>query len=122
MESILALAMISIVTQGAVSTTSRVSASQGELRVQEIALAQMKAMLVANRSGSINLCDANALPDLQLPQNISVTPEVQGCNETMYYKINGTTFEAPVPLVLSVTSDVLGGQIVIGGTWTDSNQ
>ena len=116
-EAVVALVLLSLVTQGAVTMTARASASQGELRVQEIALTQMREMLIANKSGSIDLCAPGSLPAVQLPET-AVTPDIQGCGETMSFKIDGTTIDnIAAPLVVSVTNDAIGGQIVVGGTW-----
>jgi len=57
-------------------------------------------------------------PNIVLPNNLTITAEVQGCDATTTAKINGMDIvDVPKPIALSVTSQQLGGQVVVGGTW-----
>ena len=57
-------------------------------------------------------------PTVILPGNVTLTASVQGC-AMVSATINGTIINnVPTPYGLSVTSPLLGGQVVVGGTWT----
>ena len=117
-EAVIGLVLVSIVGQGMLFISSRTAASQASLRLQEIAVNQMRSALMQNRSGSIDICSTS--PVIVLPNDVSITADVQGCDTTTSVVINGTSVSGvPKPISLSVTSDALGGQVVVGGTWQD---
>ena len=118
MEAVIGLVLVSLVVQGMLFITSRSSSVQSSLRLQEIAVLQMRAALMQNKSGAIDIC--SVAPIVLLPNKVSITAEVQGCDTSTTAQINGTEITGvPMPIVLSVTSELLGGQIVVGGTWVD---
>lgn len=114
LEAIVVVVLIGLLSKGAIYLTGRASAVQGDSRVQEIALAQLRSIL----SNSNNICTTT--PQVTLPNNETINVEVQGCNATTTATINGVVIaDVPVPVSLSVNSDSLGGQVVVGGTWLD---
>lgn len=116
-EAVIAMILLSIIAQRAVFLSSRAAATQGEKRVQEIVVHQMRSALLQNGSLGNDIC-MNP-PVIQLPNNNSVTAQVQGCAQTTEATIDGSIVSGiPQPISLSVTSDAAGGQVVVGGTWT----
>lgn len=118
-EAVIGLILVAIVGQGMLLIASRTAATQATLRVQEMAVSQMRSALMQNRSGSIDICSTS--PVIFLPNSVSITADVQGCDTTSTVIINGASVSGvPKPISLSVTSDQLGGQVVVGGTWIDA--
>jgi len=114
LEAIVAVILVGLLSKGTIYLTGRASAVQGDSRVQEIALSQMRSSL----SNSANICSTT--PQVTLPNNETINVEVQGCNATTTATIKGVVInDVPMPITLSVNSDSLGGQIVVGGTWFD---
>ena len=111
-EAVVAMLLISMLGQGAIYLTSRVTAIQGDTRILEVAVNQMRTSLMNDN----DICSSP--PVIQLPNSETVTAEVQGCSETITARIDGIDITGiPKPIALSVTSDTLGGQVVVGGTW-----
>jgi type II secretory pathway pseudopilin PulG len=118
-ESLIGMALMAIIGMGVAFVTSKMSVSQRDLRVQEIVVNQLRAQLMNNRTGVINLCTTKpviSIPGIQLaPENITV----QGCGGTTTATIGGVSIpNVPRPLVVSVSHPQLGGEIIVGGTWS----
>ena len=119
-EAVIGLILVSIIRQGMLLIASRTAKAQTNLSLQEIAVNQMRAALMQNRSGSIDIC--GSAPVISLPNAVSITAEVQGCGTYATVEINGTSVsDVPNPIRLSVTHALLGGQVVVGGTWDTSS-
>lgn len=117
MESLIGMVLMAIIGVGVVHVTSKMSVSQKDMRMQEIAVNQLRALLLNNKSGAINIC--TTAPTVNLPGINPITAQVQGCNETTTASVNGVNvLNVPKPLVISVTHDQLGGQVVVGGSWS----
>lgn len=117
-ESLIGLLLMAIIGMGVVFVTSRMSVSQKDMRMQEIAVNQMRAWLLNNGTGGINICGAT--PQVKLPGVDDITVEVIGCDGTnvgtTVATINGVDITVPKPLFISVTSDALGGEVIVGGS------
>lgn len=114
-ESLIGLLLMAIIGMGVVFVTSRISVSQKDMRMQEIAVNQMRAWLLKNGTGPIDICVDT--PPIELPgEDSDVTVEVIGCGDTTVATINGVNIPVPKPLFISVTSDALGGEVIVGGS------
>lgn len=122
-ESLIGLLLMAIIGMGVVFVTSRMSVSQKDMRMQEIAVNQMRALLLNNGTGGINLCATP--PSVKLPgvaENDIVT-EVIGCDppDMIEVTVGGVSIgQMPKPLFISVTSDALGGEVIVGGRRSES--
>lgn len=111
-EVFVALLLVSLIGKGAVQLTTKATATFTDLQLLELSVNQLRSSLIMNH----DIC-TNA-PVVILPGNISITADVQGCDTTTTATIDGVTVaHIPKPISLSVTSDLLGGQVVVGGTW-----
>ena len=111
-EAMIAVFLVALLSKGAVYLTARASSLQSDSRVQEIAIQQMRDSLTNNE----NVC--TTAPIITLPNNEVVTAAVQGCGVMTTATINGVLIsQVPVPISLSVDTQSLGGQVVVGGTW-----
>lgn len=111
-EAMIAVFLVALLSKGAVYLTARASSLQSDSRVQEIAIQQMRDSLTNNA----NVC--TTAPVITLPNNEVVTAAVQGCGVMTTATINGVLIsQVPVPITLSVDTQSLGGQVVVGGTW-----
>jgi len=118
-EAIVGMVLVALMAQAMLFITSRTSSVQSTLRLQEIAIHQMRSALMRNRSGTIDIC-AGA-PTVVLPNNVSLQTESQGCDTTTTAQFTGASVSGvPKPIDLSVESDLLGGQLVVGGTWVET--
>lgn len=114
-ESLIGMVLMAIIGMGVVFVTSKMSVSHKDMRMQEIAVNQMRALLINNGNGVINVCATT--PKVNLPGLQPIDVVVQGCNTVMTATVNGVAVaNVPRPLVISVTHDALGGQIVVGGS------
>lgn len=110
MEALIALVLIGILVNGVGYLSSRATASYTEQQLLTIAITQMRSSLLAG-----DIC--TEAPTIELPNDVSLTTTVQGC-DTTDATINGHVISnIPTPLGISVNSDLLGGQVVVGGTW-----
>ncbi len=115
-EALISMVLMSIISLGMVHVTSKASNAQRDSQMQEIVVNQLRAALIKNKMGSVDIC--STAPTVQLPNNVTLTASVQGCDGTTTAVINSVTInDVPKPISLSVTSDLIGGQIVVGGTW-----
>lgn len=114
LESLIGMVLMAIIGMGVVFVTSRVATSQKDMRLQEIAINQLRAALIRNGTNNYNVC--NTLPVVLLPNSEEVTVEAQGCSTSTTATINGVSVNVPRPIILSATSTSLG-EIVVGGTW-----
>ena len=111
-EAMIAVFLVALLSKGAVYLTARASSLQSDSRVQEIAIQQMRDSLTNNA----NVC--TTAPVITLPNNETVTAAVQGCGVMTTATINGEVVsQVPIPISLSVDTQSLGGQVVVGGTW-----
>ena len=109
-EALVAMIIIAIVLNGASFLTSRAIASNTDQQLLNIAITQMRASI-----RSTDICASP--PTIELPNNIVLTTTAQGCDTTTI-TINGRAISnVPTPPGLSVDSELLGGQVVVGGTW-----
>ena len=116
-ESLIGLVLMAIVGMGVVYVTSKMSVAQKDMNLQGIAINQLRAYLVSNGNGSIDLCDATK-EKIKLV-GVEVDADVQGCGLTTTAVIKGTTVTIPKPLLISVNHTSLGGRVVVGGTWAN---
>jgi|GEM_PF-512290 len=103
-ESLIGMVLMAIIGMGVVFVTSKMSIVQKDMRVQEIAVNQMRALLLNNGTGGINIC--NVAPSVKIPgvADSDVKTEVIGCGETISASIGGVTIsDVPKPLFISVS-------------------
>lgn len=113
LESLIGLVLISIVGMGEVYVSAKALVAERHMRVQEIAVGQMRAALMANKMGSIDLCadgmnitlpgtpapidpDAPVDPDAEpvTPTPVVVAATVNNCDYTTNVTVNaGTVLE-----------------------------
>jgi hypothetical protein len=119
LESLIGMVMMALIGVGIVTATSKMSLSQHDMRLQEMAINQLRTLLMNNNNGTINICVT--APTITLPGLASaLTVDRQGCNTTVTATVNGAPVTSvPVPLVLSVNHSELGGRVVVGGTWVN---
>lgn len=116
-ESLIGMVLMAIIGMGVVFVTSKMSVAQKDMRLQEIAVNQMRALLLNNGTGGINICDLT--PQVKLPgiSSSDIEVEVIGCDGTTTAEVGGVVIaDVPKPLFISVKSDVLGGEIIVGGS------
>lgn len=118
-ESLIGMVLMAIIGMGVVMVTSKMSVSQKDMRMQEIAVNQMRAYLMNHGNGAINVC-SNPPLNVNLPGIGTVPTQVQGCATPVAATVNGVPIAGGVqqPLIMSVTHAQLGGQVVVGGTWS----
>lgn len=110
MEALIALVLTAILLNGVGYLSTRATATHTEQQLLSIAIAQMQESLRTD-----DIC--TTAPTISLPDGSTLTALAQGC-DTIDVTINGhIVTDVPTPLGLSVTADVLGGQVVVGGTW-----
>ena len=109
-EALIAMLLIALVGSGAIHLTNRATASHTDQQLLTIAITQMRSALKTP-----DICTTP--PVIQLPNNVSLTAQVQGCSTTTATVGGVAINNIQTPLTLSVTSDLLGGQVVVGGTW-----
>lgn len=115
-EALISIALMSIVVVGSLYMSTRAMVAQRNMRMQEVAIDQMRSALMANKSGGSDLC--TGIPEVTLPDGTNLTVTVTGCNLTTSVVVNGVTVDAvPVPLSLSVDSELVGGLLRVGSTW-----
>jgi Tfp pilus assembly protein PilX len=107
-ESLIGMVLMAIIGMGVVFVTSKMSTVQKDMRVQEIAVNQMRALLLNNGTGGINIC--NVAPSVKIPgvADSDVKTEVIGCNATVTATITTATGDVnianvPKPLFISVS-------------------
>lgn len=107
-ESLIGMVLMAIIGMGVVFVTSKMSVAQKDMRVQEIAVNQMRALLLNNGTGGINIC--SVAPSVKIPgvDDGDVKTEVIGCGATISATIttatgNVTISDVPKPLFISVS-------------------
>lgn len=120
-ESLIGLVLMAIIGMGVVFVTSKMSVSQKDMRLQEIAVNQMRALLLNNGTSGINICTAP--PQVKLPgiPDADIDVDVIGCGETTAATVGGVPIgNVPKPLFISVSltnnNTALGGEIIVGGS------
>jgi len=120
-ESLIGMVLMAIIGMGVVLVTSKMSVAQKDMRMQEIAVNQMRALLLKNGTNGIDICAIT--PTVKLPgvPDADIETEVIGCGESTTATIRGIPISnIPKPLFIAVTpkndSDVLGGKIIVGGS------
>lgn len=121
-ESLIGLVLMAIIGMGVVFVTSKMSVAQKDMRLQEIAVNQMRALLLNNGTGGINICAVT--PDVKLPgiPDSDIEVEVIGCGETTPASIGGVAIaDVPKPLFISVSLTnnnpaFGGGEVIVGGS------
>ena len=124
LESLIGMVLMAIIGMGVVFVTSKVSTTQRDMQIQEIAINQMRAELIKNGTGSSNICDG-AAPNILMPTGSPLSSQLQGCDGTEAAKVNvtieGTTVAVPRPVFISVNletdSQKPAKEVVVGGTW-----
>lgn len=120
-ESLIGLALMAIIGMGVVFVTSKMSVAQKDMRLQEIAVNQMRALLLNNGTGGIDICAVE--PQVKLPgiPDTDIDVEVIGCNQTTPATVGGVAIaDVPKPLFISVSllnnnESFGGGEIIVGG-------
>lgn len=116
LESLIGMVLMAIIGMGIVHISSKANVAQHDMRMQEIVTNQMRAFLIKNKMGAVDIC--TTAPTIQLPNDETLTTQVQGCDSTTSADIGGITVtNIPRPISLSVDSAKVGGKIVVGGTW-----
>lgn len=86
-ESIIGMLILGIVGGGIMHTTARMTVAQRDMTVQNIAVSQMRNILMTGGVGGVKVCDD--APSLQVPGNQNpVAVTVKGC-AAVEMKING---------------------------------
>lgn len=112
-EVLIALILVSILVNGAMHLTTRATAVHTEQQLLTMAISQMQDALTRH-----DICTNP--PTITLPGITPITADVQGCDTTSV-TIDGTTISnIPTPVGLSINEPLLGGQVVVGGTWRGS--
>lgn len=123
-ESLIGMVLMAIIGMGIVHVSSKAAVAQHDMRLQEIVVNHLRALLIKNRMGTVDICAG--VPNLVLPDNQSVAIAAQGCDGggTTTATIRGATIaNVPKPISLSVTLRLAGQaqdqgtEIVVGGTW-----
>ena len=115
-EALIAVLLVGLMSQGAVYLSTRATATQTTQQMLNMAVTQLRSRLIENN----DICaSAPAIADaVQLPNSVSLTAEIQGCDSEATVSIDGINIPGvPRPISLSVDSPLLGGQVVVGGTW-----
>lgn len=115
-EALIAVLLVGLMSQGAVYLTTRATATQTTQQMLNMAVSQLRSRLIENN----NICVlAPVIPDaVRLPNNVSLTAQVQGCESEATVSIDGINIlGVPRPITLRVDSPLLGGEVVVGGTW-----
>lgn len=116
-ESLIGMVLMAIIGMGVVFVTSKMSVSQRDMRIQEIVVNQLRAYLINNGTGTIDIC--NNKPVINVP-GIQIDPIkviVHGCGTSVSASVDGVTVaDVPSPLFISVDDAALGGKIVVGGS------
>lgn len=116
-ESLIGMVLMAIIGMGVVFVTSKMSVSQKDMRLQEIVVNQLRAYLINNGTGTIDLCTVKPVinvPGIQIAQDKIL---VHGCGTFVTASVNGASVaNVPSPLVISVEDAALGGKIVVGGS------
>lgn len=125
LESLIGLVLISIVGLGEVYVSARALVAERDMRMQEIAVNQMRAALIRNKLGTANLCADGlsiTLPGVANP--IAVTVSNCGINTSATVGTDAQVlYQVPLPLELSVKHEVLGNDgeddlsVLVGGAW-----
>ena len=111
-EAMIGVMLMGIVGAGVTFVTSRVSVSQQNMAMQEIAIGKMRGMLLANGT-SIDLCSQT--PYVYLPNGETLRIQVSGCGATATANVGGVEIPSiQAPIVLAVNSPSLG-EIRVGG-------
>ncbi len=126
-EALIGMVLLAIIGLGIVHTSSRATVVQRNMYLQEIAINSLRTALLQHRTGTIDVC--NNPPTIKFPIAFGSNPttdipaEQQGCTTTSDVTFGSAGAPAVTvarPIVLSVLSnDLLGGRVVVGGSWDD---
>lgn len=75
-ESLIGLLLLGLIGGGIMHSTARMTVAQRDMTVQNIAVSQMRAMLMTGKNAGVDVCGAAPsiqLPGSQDPVNITVT-------------------------------------------------
>lgn len=113
-EALIGLVLMAIIAVGVTTITSKVEKGKREMSVQELAVSQLRELLVRHGNGAIDLCDGTdetiTLPDETLTVNTNGT-----CTKAST-TVNGVTIsDLNQPIVLSVTSSAYNATYSVGG-------
>ncbi len=114
-EALIGVVLMAIIGMGITYVTSRATVSQRDMQLQELAVNQMRELLLKNRSGVIDICADT--PKLDLPNLPPIVVEYQNCSKVTA-TINGVAIpDIPRPVIIRAQIPTLGW-IVVGGNWS----
>lgn len=136
-EAMISLALIAVTAMGVMNITTKTATAKRELAIREIVVQELQQRL---RTTAIDtLCSGAALPNLALEfpvdavnqdydpddedaerivtstYTVNLQPEVvSGCNQVV--QVNGVDTVAHGRISLRVTDNLLGGEVIVGGS------
>lgn len=111
-EAMMGVLLMGIVGAGVMFMAARVSNSQQQMVVQEIAISEMRKLLLAHGS-AVDLCAKT--PYIYLPDGDVARVRVSGCGASETAYVGGIEVASvQPPIVLSINSSALG-EIRVGG-------
>jgi hypothetical protein len=111
-EAMIGVLLMGIVGAGVAYVTSRVSASQHDMAMQDIVIGKLRGMLLDNGAGT-DVCGQT--PFVYLPNDEVLRVKVSGCGASAVASVAGVAITSvQSPIVLSVVSPSLG-EIAVGG-------
>ncbi|MEY4589509.1 MAG: hypothetical protein RL497_1585 [Pseudomonadota bacterium] len=116
-EAIIGLVLMAIIAVGVTTITSKVEVGKRQMSVQDLAVSQLRELLVNHGNGTVNLCDST--PETITLPDATLTVTATGCNTTTG-TVNGTTLSGlKQPIVLSAGTDTgTYGRFTVGGVQT----
>ena len=112
-EAMIGVLLMGIVGAGITFVTSRVSASQHDMAMQDIIISKLRGMLLENGVG-VDVCGQT--PFVYLPNEEVLRVQVSGCGANAVASIDGVALSSvQAPIVLTVNSPSMG-EISVGGT------
>ena len=113
-EAMIGVLLMGIVGAGVTFVTSRVSVSQHDMAMQEIAIGKLRGMLLANGAGA-NICDFKQTALLYLPNEEVLRVNVSGCGANGIATVGDVEITSvQTPITLWVDSPRMG-TIRVGG-------
>lgn len=111
-EAMIGVLLMGIVGAGVTFVTSRVSVSQQNMAMQEIAIGKLRSMLLGHGT-NIDICLQT--PYIYLPNGEVLRVRVSGCGANATANVGGIALDSiQAPIVLSVNSPSLG-KVRVGG-------
>ena len=105
-EAMIGVLLMGIVGAGVTFITSKVSVSQQQMAMQEIAIGSMRSLLLQNGSGT-DVCEQT--PFIFLPNDEALRVQVSGCGANEVALVGGKEIPGiQAPIMLTVNSPTLG--------------